>query len=100
MNEILIKRAVNTEQKDYKRVLNSASGTLGGNFDTNLRANNRAMTMRKIGQLFTFSMGRALALEGADVYTNKNGITIVNTKNQNENIHVDCQHNLSIDISN
>lgn len=40
---------VNIEQEGYKLVLNSASGVLDGSFDTNLRANNKAMAMRIIG---------------------------------------------------
>ena len=42
-------KLVNTEQEGYKLVLNSASGILDGDFDTNLRANNQAMAMRIIG---------------------------------------------------
>lgn len=40
---------VNIEQNGYKLVLNSASGVLDGSFDTNLRANNKALAMRAIG---------------------------------------------------
>lgn len=68
---------VNIEQEGYKLVLNSASGILDGNFDTNLRANNSAMVMRCIGQLFTFRIGMALALEGASVpSSNTDGIYV------------------------
>lgn len=41
----------NIEQEGYKLILNSASGVLDGSFDTNLRANNKALSMRIIGQL-------------------------------------------------
>lgn len=40
---------VDIEQNGYKLVLNSASGVLDGSFDTNLRANNKALAMRAIG---------------------------------------------------
>lgn len=39
----------NIEQEGYKLILNSASGVLDGSFDTNLRANNKALSMRIIG---------------------------------------------------
>ena len=67
------------EQQGYKLVLNSASGVLDGTFDTNVRANNKAMSMRIIGQLFTFRIGMALALEGASVpSSNTDGIYVFN----------------------
>lgn len=70
---------VNTEQEGYKLVLNSASGILDGDFDTNLRANNQAMAMRCIGQLFTFRIGMVLALEGAIIpSSNTDGIYVFN----------------------
>lgn len=41
--------SLDIEQDGYKLVLNSASGVLDGSFDTNLRANNKAISMRIIG---------------------------------------------------
>lgn len=71
------------EQEGYKLILNSASGILDGNHDTNLRANNKAIAMRVIGQLFTFRIGMALALEGAIIpSSNTDGIYALN-------IHID-----------
>lgn len=66
---------VDNEQNGYKLVLNSASGILDGSHDTNLRANNKAIAMRSIGQMFTFRIGMALALEGATIpSSNTDGI--------------------------
>lgn len=68
---------VDIEQNGYKLVLNSASGVLDGSFDTNLRANNKALAMRAIGQLFTWRIGMALAIEGARVpSSNTDGIYV------------------------
>lgn len=67
----------NIEQEGYKLVLNSASGVLDGSFDTNLRANNKALSMRVIGQIFTYIIGEALAIEGASVpSSNTDGIYV------------------------
>lgn len=69
----------NQTQDGLKLVLNSASGILDGSHDTNLRANNKAMAMRIIGQLFTFRIGMALALEGATIpSSNTDGIYATN----------------------
>lgn len=66
-------------QEGYKLILNSASGILDGGFDTKCRANNKAMAMRIIGQLFTFIIAQALALEGATIpSSNTDGIYVAN----------------------
>lgn len=65
----------NDEQEGYKLILNSASGILDGSHPTNLRANNKAISMRVTGQLCTFRIGMALALEGARIpSSNTDGI--------------------------
>lgn len=70
---------VDQTQDGLKLILNSASGILDGDHDTNLRANNKAMAMRIIGQLFTFRIGMALALEGATIpSSNTDGIYATN----------------------
>lgn len=72
-------RDVDQTQEGLKLILNSASGILDGDHDTNLRANNKAMAMRIIGQLFTFRIGMALALEGATIpSSNTDGIYATN----------------------
>lgn len=69
----------NNEQEGYKLILNSASGILDGSHDTNLRANNKAIAMRSIGQMCTFRIGMALALEGATIpSSNTDGIYALN----------------------
>lgn len=68
-------------QEGYKLVLNSASGILDGSgyVDTNLRANNKGVAMRIIGQFFTYILAQALALEGATVpSSNTDGIYVGN----------------------
>lgn len=70
-------KATDTEQLGYKLILNSASGILDGSFDTKLRANNKALEMRIIGQLCTFQIASALVVEGASIpSTNTDGIYV------------------------
>lgn len=68
-------KILDIEQQGYKLILNSASGILDGTHDTKLRANNKAIAMRIIGQLMTWRIGMALALEGANIpSSNTDGI--------------------------
>lgn len=58
-----------------KLILNSASGVADSNFKTSIRANNSIVSMRLIGQLFSWMVGQAQAYEGADVFsTNTDGL--------------------------
>ena len=78
----------NIEQEGYKLILNSASGVLDGSFDTNVRANNKALAMRAIGQMITALIGFALSLEGAIIpSSNTDGIYVYNiSKEKNQEI--------------
>lgn len=75
--------AANITQEGYKLILNSASGVLDGGFDTKVRANNKAVSMRIIGQLITWIIAQALALEGARVpSSNTDGIYVFNIEEE------------------
>lgn len=93
-------RDVDQTQDGLKLILNSASGILDGSFDTNLRANNKAMAMRITGQLFTFRIGMALALEGATIpSSNTDGIYATNIEFElNKKIVEETLKGLYIDI--
>lgn len=90
----------NNEQEGYKLILNSASGILDGSHDTNLRANNKAIAMRSIGQMCTFRIGMALALEGATIpSSNTDGIYALNISlDRNKEIVEKELRSLYIDI--
>lgn len=58
-----------------KLILNSASGAGDATFDNNIRMNNNIISMRIIGQLFSWRIGQAQAYEGAKVTsTNTDGL--------------------------
>lgn len=58
-----------------KLILNSASGAADANFESNIRMNNMIISMRIIGQLFTYRIGQAQAIEGARIIsTNTDGL--------------------------
>lgn len=58
-----------------KLILNSASGTADVNYNNPIRMNNAIISMRIIGQLFTWRIGQAQSLEGAKVIsTNTDGL--------------------------
>ena len=58
-----------------KLILNSASGAANAKFASSIRVDNQILSMRMIGQLFSWMIGQAQALEGADIYsTNTDGL--------------------------
>ena len=96
-----------------KLILNSASGAADASFFTPIRMNNQIMSMRIIGQLFTWRIGQAQAYEGAGIIsTNTDGLFTVfeATKNaeilarEAANIHVEIEpefcHLVSKDTNN
>ena len=58
-----------------KLILNSASGAGDANFESNVRMNNQIISMRIIGQLFTWRIGQAQTYQGAKITsTNTDGL--------------------------
>lgn len=58
-----------------KLVLNSASGAADANFESNIRMNNVIISMRIIGQLFSWRIGQAQTIAGARITsTNTDGL--------------------------
>lgn len=83
-----------------KLILNSASGAADANFESNIRMNNKIISMRIIGQLFTWRIGQAQTIEGAKMTsTNTDGLYSVleptlNDKilaRESESIHVEIE---------
>lgn len=61
-----------------KLVLNSASGAGDAKFDNPIRVNNKIISMRIIGQLFTWRIGQSQTLAGARVVsTNTDGLYVI-----------------------
>ena len=70
-----------------KLILNSASGAADASYDTSIRANNFILSMRIIGQLFTWRIGQAQTLEGARIIsTNTDGLYSVLEETKNNAI--------------
>lgn len=64
-----------TKREGTKLVLNSASGAADACFESNIRMNNRIISMRIIGQLFTWRIGQAQTIAGAKITsTNTDGL--------------------------
>lgn len=73
-------------RENTKLILTSASGAADVNYNSSIRMNNRIISMRIIGQLFTWRIGQAQALKGAQVVsTNTDGLyTIMDEKINSE----------------
>lgn len=68
-----------------KLVLNSASGAADAKFQNNIRVNNQIISMRIIGQLFSWRIGQAQSYEGANIIsTNTDGLYSVMTQTIND----------------
>ena len=69
-----------------KLMLNAGSGAGDAKFDNPIRMNNNTISMRMIGQLFTWRVGQAQALRGASVpSTNTDGLyTVMDAATNNE----------------
>ena len=67
-----------TLREGTKLILNSASGASDTAYDNNIRMNNVIITMRLIGQMFTWRIGQAQTLEGFKITsTNTDGLYAV-----------------------
>lgn len=63
------------QREGTKLVLNSASGAGDATFESNIRMNNQIISMRIIGQLFSYRIGQAQTIAGARITsTNTDGL--------------------------
>lgn len=66
------------QRNGTKLVLNSASGAGDAKFDNPIRMNNKIISMRIIGQMFTWRIGQAQTFAGARVIsTNTDGLYVI-----------------------
>ena len=70
-----------------KLILNSASGAADANFESAIRMNNQIISMRIIGQLFSWRIGQAQTLEGGKATsTNTDGLYVALEEELNNRI--------------
>lgn len=82
-----------------KLVLNSASGAADAAFENNIRVNNQIISMRIIGQLFSWRIGQAQAYEGASIpSTNTDGLYSVMDEDLNNTILARESANIGVEI--
>lgn len=82
-----------------KLILNSASGAADASFENAIRMNNKIISMRIIGQLFTFRIGMAQSLKGARIIsTNTDGLYSVLEETINNKILEEESKNINVEI--
>lgn len=82
-----------------KLVLNAASGAGSTDYDNNIRMNNMILSMRMIGQMFTYYIGQKQALEGAVVpSTNTDGLYTILDSKLNDDILKESETQINVDI--
>ncbi|KQY83608.1 hypothetical protein ASD24_29670 [Paenibacillus sp. Root52] len=95
-----VRDIIKLEQESRKLLINAASGIADAKFDNNIRANNAIISMRIIGQLFTWRIGQALTSAGARVAsTNTDGLyTMDISKTVNNQILQDVSKDMYLKI--
>lgn len=100
-------KSVSKEERDYyailregtKLILNAASGAGDATFDNNIRINNAIISMRIIGQLFSWHIGQAQTFEGAKIpSTNTDGLYSVLEKDLNNLILARESNDIGVEI--
>ena len=82
-----------------KLILNSASGAGDKDEDSNIRMNNKIISMRIIGQLFTWRIGQAQVFAGAGMpSTNTDGLYSIMEATQNNKILADESADIHVKI--
>lgn len=82
-----------------KLILNSASGAGDVTYDTPIRMNNTIISMRLIGQLFSWRIGQAQTYEGAKIIsTNTDGLYSVMDKEINDMILEQESKDIGVEI--
>ena len=82
-----------------KLILNSASGAADANFENNIRANNQIISMRIIGQLFSWRIGQAQAYQGSKIIsTNTDGLYSVMEETLNNQILEQESKDIGVEI--
>lgn len=77
----------NVLRNGTKLILNSASGAGDATFESNIRMNNQIISMRIIGQLFSWRIGQAQTINGARIpSTNTDGLYSVLEESLNNKI--------------
>jgi hypothetical protein len=99
------KTRLNTLRNGTKLILNSASGAGDAGHKTPIRMNNRIISMRILGQLFSWRIGQAQTLSGARIIsTNTDGLySVVGGENgfdeaTNNRVLAEQQEAIGVDI--
>lgn len=82
-----------------KLILNSATGAADAGFESNIIMNNRIISMRIIGQLFTWRIGQAQTIHGARIIsTNTDGLFTVLEATENNKILAKEAKDIGVEI--
>lgn len=97
--EEALRTMYSNQREGTKLVLNSASGAADAGFESNIRMNNKIISMRVIGQLFTYRIGQAQTVKGATmISTNTDGLYSVLEAEFNNKILADESASINVEI--
>lgn len=93
------KTRLNTLRNGTKLILNSASGAGDAQHDTPIRMNNQIISMRIIGQLFSWRIGQAQTSAGARIIsTNTDGLYSILDEETNNRVLTEQSAAIGVDI--
>lgn len=93
-------RAFYSNQREgTKLILNSASGAANAKFDNAIKMSNKIITMRVLGQLFTYFIGQSQTLESAKIIsTNTDGLYSIMEATLNNELLAKAAQDIHVDI--
>lgn len=97
--EATLREVYSIKRDGTKLLLNSATGAGGATFDNNISANNAILSMRCIGQFFTYLVGQYQAYYGAGVpSTNTDGLYTIMDETLNNKLLEEISEQIGVGI--
>ena len=97
--EASLREVFSIKRDGTKLLLNSATGAGGATFDNNISANNAILSMRCIGQFFTYLVGQYQAYYGAGVpSTNTDGLYTIMEETLNNKLLEEISEQIGVGI--
>ena len=97
--EDIIKEIFSIKRDGTKLLLNSATGAGGAQFDNNISANNAILSMRILGNCFTYLVAQYQAYHGAEIpSTNTDGLYTIMDEAENNKLLEEIAEQINVGI--
>ena len=97
--EDIVKEIFSIKRDGTKLLLNSATGAGGAQFDNNISANNAILSMRILGNCFTYLVAQYQAYHGAEIpSTNTDGLYTIMDETENNKLLEEIAEQINVGI--